>query len=100
MISIGKLKDMAEWLRAEVISRGYQIDWQEGEDVDSVVLYAFRLLDDNKNIVIEGKHVTDDTNIRVNDHADNVMALAYYANQVPFLAFYIPIYVTHERLLT
>ncbi|KAI9315553.1 male sterility protein-domain-containing protein [Dichotomocladium elegans] len=81
-VSFGKMKDMAEWLRAEVIMRGFQIDWEDGEDVASVVLYTFRLLDDSRNIIIEGKEVTDDTNIRVSDHADNVLALAYYANQI------------------
>ena len=28
MCNIGKMKDMAEWLRAEVIMREFQIDWQ------------------------------------------------------------------------
>lgn len=46
------------------------------------MLYAFHLLDDAKNLIIEGKEINDDTNIRVNDHADNVMTLSYYANQV------------------
>ena len=50
------------------------------------MLYAFHLLDETKNIIIEGKEVMDDTNIRVNDHADNVMALSYYANQVTLRA--------------
>lgn len=25
---LGKMKDMAEWLRTEVLLRGYRIDWQ------------------------------------------------------------------------
>jgi hypothetical protein len=53
-----------------------------GEDLDSVILSAFRLLDESKNIIVDGKEINDDTNIRVNDHADNVMVLSYYANQV------------------
>ncbi|KAI9489880.1 male sterility protein-domain-containing protein [Zychaea mexicana] len=97
-VCFGKMKDMAEWLRAEVIMRDFQIDWQEGEDVDAVVLYAFRLLDETKNIIVEGKEITDDTNIRVNDHADNVMTLSYYANQATdvFLldAFFAVVYLS------
>lgn len=53
-----------------------------GEDLDSLILSAFRLLDESKNIIVDGKEINDDTNIRVNDHADNVMVLSYYANQV------------------
>ncbi|KAI9246910.1 male sterility protein-domain-containing protein [Phascolomyces articulosus] len=104
-VCFGKMKDMAEWLRAEVIMREFQIDWQEGEDVDAVVLYAFRLLDETKNIIIEGKEITDDTNVRVNDHADNVMTLSYYANQAidVFLldAFFAVVYLsfTEEKVI-
>ncbi|KAG2222121.1 hypothetical protein INT45_007557 [Circinella minor] len=104
-VCFGKMKDMAEWLRAEVIMREFQIDWQEGEDIDAVVLYAFRLLDETKNIIIEGKEITDDTNIRVNDHADNVMTLSYYANQAidVFLldAFFAVVYLsfTEEKVI-
>lgn len=58
------------------------IYYVEGEDINSVILHAFRLLDDSKNIIVEGSQVTDDTNIRVNDHADNVMTLSFYTNQV------------------
>ncbi|EIE79242.1 hypothetical protein RO3G_03947 [Rhizopus delemar RA 99-880] len=54
----------------------------EGEDLDLIILTAFRLLDETKNIIIEGKEMNEDTNIRVNDHADNVMMLSYYANQI------------------
>lgn len=54
----------------------------EGEDLDLIILTAFRLLDEAKNIIIEGKEMNEDTNIRVNDHADNVMMLSYYANQI------------------
>ncbi|KAI8137700.1 male sterility protein-domain-containing protein [Fennellomyces sp. T-0311] len=97
-VCFGKMKDMAEWLRAEVIMREFQIDWQEGEDVDAVVLYAFHLLDETKNIIIEGKEIMDDTNVRVNDHADNVMTLSYYANQAidVFLldAFFAVVYLS------
>lgn len=58
----------------------------EGEDINSVILHAFHLLDDSKNIIVEGSQVTDDTNIRVNDHADNVMTLSYYTNQVIYIS--------------
>jgi glycerol-3-phosphate O-acyltransferase len=54
----------------------------EGEDLDSLILNAFKLLDEPKNLIVDGREINDDTNIRVNDHADNVMALSYYANQM------------------
>lgn len=50
--------------------------------MDSLILTAFRLLNEPKNLIIDGREINDDTNIRVNDHADNVMALSYYANQM------------------
>lgn len=50
--------------------------------MDSLILTAFKLLDEPKNLIIDGRDINDDTNIRVNDHADNVMALSYYANQM------------------
>lgn len=43
---------------------------------------SFKLLDETKNLMIEGKEMNEDTNVRVNDHADNVMILSYYANQM------------------
>jgi glycerol-3-phosphate O-acyltransferase len=56
------------------------------------------MLDEQKNLVIEGKEINDETNIRVNDHADNVMTLSYYANQIvdPFLceAFFSVVYLS------
>ncbi|CAO3697828.1 unnamed protein product [Rhizopus microsporus] len=81
-VCIGKIKEIMEWLRKKIKQTGYLIDWEEGEDLDLIILTAFKLLDDTKNIIIEGKEINDDTNIRVNDHADNVMTLSYYANQV------------------
>ncbi|KAI8881703.1 hypothetical protein K501DRAFT_252733 [Backusella circina FSU 941] len=81
-VCIGKIKDLMEWLRFEITEAGHLIDWQVGEDLDSLILSAFRLLDESKNIIVDGKEINDDTNIRVNDHADNVMALSYYANQI------------------
>lgn len=50
--------------------------------MDSLILTAFKLLNEPKNLIIDGREINDDTNIRVNDHADNVMALSYYANQM------------------
>ena len=47
-----------------------------------MVAYALNLLDGRKNITIEGKRVTENSNVRVVEHADNVMALSYMANQV------------------
>ncbi|KAL7309978.1 hypothetical protein PS15m_010792 [Mucor circinelloides] len=81
-VCIGKIKELMEWMRYEIKRSGYSIDWQEGEDLDSLILTAFRLLNEPKNLIIDGREINDDTNIRVNDHADNVMALSYYANQM------------------
>ncbi|OAD07491.1 hypothetical protein MUCCIDRAFT_157772 [Mucor lusitanicus CBS 277.49] len=67
----GKIKELMEWMRYEIKRNGYSVDWQ-----------AFKLLDEPKNLIIDGRDINDDTNIRVNDHADNVMALSYYANQM------------------
>lgn len=54
----------------------------DGEDVDAMVAYALNLLDAKKNIIIDGKRVTEYSNVRVVEHADNVMTLSYMANQV------------------
>ncbi|KAG1149463.1 hypothetical protein G6F37_006150 [Rhizopus arrhizus] len=81
-VCVGKIKEVMEWLRQRITQEGYKVDWEEGEDLDLIILTAFRLLDEAKNIIIEGKEMNEDTNIRVNDHADNVMMLSYYANQI------------------
>ncbi|KAI8976058.1 male sterility protein-domain-containing protein [Pilobolus umbonatus] len=97
-VCIGKIKEFMEWLKLEVLDSGHLIDWQEGEDLDSIIMSSFRLLDDQKNIIIDGKEINDDTNIKVNDHADNVMALSYYSNQIidVFLldAFFAVVYLS------
>ncbi|KAI8081209.1 male sterility protein-domain-containing protein [Thamnidium elegans] len=81
-VCIGKIKELMEWLRSEMAQTGYTVDWQEGEDIDSIILAAFKLLNEPKNLIVDGREINDDTNIKVNDHADNVMALSYYANQM------------------
>jgi hypothetical protein len=53
------------------------------EDAETIVAYSLNLLDTRTNIVVEGgKRINENTNIRVVDHADNVMDLSYMANQV------------------
>ncbi|CAO3649133.1 unnamed protein product [Cunninghamella echinulata] len=100
-VCLGKIKELLEWLKKETCERQYDIDWQDGEDVDSIIFSVFRLINENKNLIIEGKEMTDDTNIRVNDHADNIMALSYYSNQVVnvFLldAFFAVIYLSFSE---
>lgn len=81
---IGKVKKKTNDVchcQQRVLSVFLPLLFVDGEDTDAVIFYAFRLLDEAKNLIIENKEVTDDTNIRVNDHADNVMTLSYYANQ-------------------
>ncbi|RUS31739.1 hypothetical protein BC938DRAFT_477202 [Jimgerdemannia flammicorona] len=65
-----------------VAAIGAPLDWQDGEDMDAIIFYAFRLLDEPKNILIDGKEISDETNVRSNDHADNIMTLSYFANQL------------------
>ncbi|CAO3587353.1 unnamed protein product [Absidia cylindrospora] len=81
-VCLGKIKELLEWLRQEILDRQYSLDWQDGEDLESIIFSVFRLINEPKNLIIEGKELTDDTNIRVNDHADNIMALSYYSNQM------------------
>ncbi|EIE91015.1 hypothetical protein RO3G_15726 [Rhizopus delemar RA 99-880] len=72
-VCLGKIKEIVGWLRGKITQDGYTAGWEAT---------AFKLLDEAKNIIVEGKEMNDDTNIRVNDHADNVMILSYYANQM------------------
>ncbi|KAI8096845.1 male sterility protein-domain-containing protein [Halteromyces radiatus] len=82
-ISLGKINGHAEWLRNEVREKGMSIDWQDGEDAETIVAYSLNLLDIKTNIIIEGgKRINENTTIRVVDHADNVMDLSYMANQI------------------
>ncbi|KAI7896859.1 male sterility protein-domain-containing protein [Mucor mucedo] len=81
-VCVGKIKELMEWLRHEMVRSGYTVDWQEGEDLDSLILTSFKLLNEPKNLIVDGREFNDDTNVKVNDHADNVMALSYYANQM------------------
>ncbi|CAO3629118.1 unnamed protein product [Cunninghamella blakesleeana] len=82
-LSLGKINGHAEWLRNEIIDKGLSIDWHDGEDADTIVAYSLGLLEARANIVVEGnKRVSENTVIRVVDHADNVMTLSYMANQI------------------
>ncbi|KAI8343680.1 male sterility protein-domain-containing protein [Chlamydoabsidia padenii] len=81
-VCLGKIKELLEWLRSEIQNRQYNMDWQDGEDLEAIIFSVFRLINEPKNLIIEGKEMTDDTNIKVNDHADNIMALSYYSNQM------------------
>ncbi|KAM3585808.1 hypothetical protein VKS41_002352 [Umbelopsis sp. WA50703] len=97
-VHLGKLRDLLEWLCSDIKKRGLKLDYNDGQDIDATIFYAFKVLDEQKNLVIESKEVNDETNIRVNDHADNVMTLSYYANQIvdPFLceAFFSVVYLS------
>ncbi|KAG2181938.1 hypothetical protein INT43_006863 [Umbelopsis isabellina] len=97
-VHLGKLRDLLEWLCSDIKQRGLKLDYNDGQDIDSTIFYAFKVLDEQKNLVIESKEINDETNIRVNDHADNVMTLSYYANQIvdPFLceAFFSVVYLS------
>jgi glycerol-3-phosphate O-acyltransferase len=108
-IQLGVVKDRLEWLCSELRKKDVYVDWHEGEDIDSVIFYSLRLLEGHKNITIDDKHISDKSSIRVVDHADNVLALSYSANQllnylfpdslfsIVYLSFSTPT-VTHQQL--
>ncbi|KAF7727364.1 cyclin-dependent kinase inhibitor far1 [Apophysomyces ossiformis] len=81
-LSLGAIYEYVEWLRDEVFAKGLALDWQEDEDVDGIISFAFNMLDAKANLVIDGKRMSEHTNIRVVEHADNVMDLSYIANQL------------------
>ncbi|KAI7885881.1 hypothetical protein K492DRAFT_141202 [Lichtheimia hyalospora FSU 10163] len=81
-ITMGTIYEHVSWLRDELNAKGIPLDWQEHEDVEVMVAYALNLLDARQNITIDGKRVTENSNVRVIEHADNVMALSYMANQL------------------
>ncbi|KAI9251979.1 male sterility protein-domain-containing protein [Sporodiniella umbellata] len=81
-VCVGKIKEIVNSIRHKIVQDGHMAGWEEGEDLDLLITASFKLLDESKNIVMEGKEMNDDTNIRVNNHADNVMILSYYANQM------------------
>ncbi|KAI8975018.1 male sterility protein-domain-containing protein [Pilobolus umbonatus] len=81
-ITVGKINRHMFWLREEILDKGIYIDWQPEEDVNSVVQYAFNLLEARSNVSMDGKRITDQTIVRVVEHADNVMDLSYMANQL------------------
>ncbi|KAI9498954.1 male sterility protein-domain-containing protein [Zychaea mexicana] len=79
-ITMGAIYEHVTWFRDELKSKSIPLDWQDDEDVDAMVAYSLNLLDARQNITIEGKRVTEYSNVRVVEHADNVMALSYMAN--------------------
>lgn len=81
-ITLGKLNKHVSWLREEISERGISIDWQSDEDVNTIVAYSMNLLDARNNVTMDGKRITDQTIIRVVEHADNVMDLSYMASQL------------------
>ncbi|KAI8149990.1 male sterility protein-domain-containing protein [Fennellomyces sp. T-0311] len=81
-IAMGSIYEHVSWFRDELKSKGIPLDWQDDEDADTVVAYAMNLLEGRQNVIIEGKRVTEYSNVRVVEHADNVMALSYMANSL------------------
>lgn len=81
-ITMGTIYEHVSWLRDELNAKGIPLDWQEHEDVEVMVAYALNLLDARQNITIDGKRITENSNVRVIEHADNVMVLSYMANQL------------------
>lgn len=81
-ISLGKINRHVSWLKEELVDRNIQVDWQNDEEVSSIVSYAIDLLDAKSNITMDSKRITDQTIVRVIDHADNVMVMSYMASQL------------------
>lgn len=96
---IGDLYERCRMLAGDITSRGRALDWQgtyngisclfyanvpyiDEEDTSTLVAYALDLLEAKKHILIEGRRLNETANVRVLEHADNVMALSYMANQV------------------
>jgi glycerol-3-phosphate O-acyltransferase len=81
-IPMGKLHKHVSWLREEVLEKGLSIDWQYDEETTTIVAYSLSLLDAKNNVTMDGKRITDQTMVRVVEHADNVMDLSYMASQL------------------
>ncbi|KAL9542684.1 hypothetical protein MBANPS3_008490 [Mucor bainieri] len=81
-IPMGKINKHVSWLREELVERKISIDWQADEDVATIVAYSMQLLDARSNVTMDGKRITDQTVVRVVEHADNVMDLSYMASQL------------------
>jgi endo-1,4-beta-mannosidase len=81
-ITMGKINKHVSWLGEEIAEKGISIDWQPDEDVGTIVAYSLNLLDARNNVTMDGKRITDQTIVRVVEHADNVMDLSYMASQL------------------
>ncbi|KAL9540133.1 hypothetical protein MBANPS3_009855 [Mucor bainieri] len=57
------------------------MNWQGG-CLDSITSTAFKLLDELKNLITGDRGLNDNTNICVDNHADNAMTMSYYAKQL------------------
>lgn len=81
-ISLGKINQHVLWLKEELNERGISVDWQYDEDVSTIVAYSMSLLDARNNVTMDNKRITDQTIVRVVEHADNVMDLSFMASQL------------------
>ncbi|KAI8329604.1 male sterility protein-domain-containing protein [Choanephora cucurbitarum] len=81
-ITMGKMYKHVSWLRQELLDKRINVDWQPDEDVSTIVAYALDLLDARHNVTMDGKRITDQTVVRIVEHADNVMDLSYMASQL------------------
>jgi glycerol-3-phosphate O-acyltransferase len=79
---MGKINKHVSWLREELVERNISIDWRPDEDVSTIVAYSMNLLDARNNVTMDGKRITDQSIVRVVEHADNVMDLSYMASQL------------------
>ncbi|CEG66026.1 hypothetical protein RMATCC62417_02685 [Rhizopus microsporus] len=81
-ITLGTVCKHITWLHKELLEKNISVDWQPDEDVHTILSYSLQILDARNNVTMDGKRITDQTIIRVVEHADNVMDLSYMASQL------------------
>lgn len=82
------LQQQMSWLHQELKEKSIRVDWQsDQEDAETILHYSLQLLD-TRNLIIEGKRMTDESIVRVVEHTDNVMDLSYMAS--PLIELFLP----------
>ncbi|KAI9259346.1 hypothetical protein BY458DRAFT_274193 [Sporodiniella umbellata] len=81
VIDLDTMKKHLEYLNSFVKAQGIFVDWQDFESTENIVFYSIRLLERVSNIVtVEERNAN--TLFHVSIQSENVLHLAYYANQL------------------
>ncbi|KAI7866243.1 male sterility protein-domain-containing protein [Spinellus fusiger] len=81
VIRMEQMKQHLLWLRSEIKARGdASLDWDDNEDVETIIFYAIQLLDSRHKIVTV--ETREDVYFTLSNRAENVLQLAYYTNQI------------------